>query len=172
MEQPSPSAVAARKMFSITHQIVENGFSLDTDPLDRLEIHLFLQELPNRPSLADRFIQLHLQIRPFLMDQPGQILRESPGQVDQLCLFLRREQGHGRVLRPGDVAHHGFAAGPSGVGHPDALVPLVLRRLGNGYIALGQKILDDQIDRLFGLKRPLADLISFCVMPPLWKTAS
>ena len=87
-------------------------------------------------------------------------------------MFLRRKQGHGRVLRPGDVAHHGFAAGPSGVGHPDALVPLVLRRLGNGYIALGQKILDDQIDRLFGLKRPLADLISFCVMPPLWKTAS
>lgn len=76
-----------------------------------------------------------------------------------VCLFLRREQGHGRVLRPGDVAHHGFAAGPSGVGHPDDLVPLVLRRLGNGYIVLGQKILDDQVDRLFGLKRPLADLL-------------
>ena len=30
MEQDNPSAVAAKKMFSITHQIVAKGFSFET----------------------------------------------------------------------------------------------------------------------------------------------
>ena len=35
----------------------------------------------------------------------------------------------------------------------------VFRRLGDGHIVLGQKVLDNQVDRLFGLKCPLADFL-------------
>ena len=93
MKQSNPSAVAAGKMFSITHQIVES----DT-------------------VAVDCFIKLHLHIHRFLINQYGQILCECPGQVDQMFLFIRCEHGHSHVLRPCDVANNFFTVVPSSKG--------------------------------------------------------
>lgn len=45
-----------------------------------------------------------------------------------------------------------------GFRHLDELVSLVLRHLGDGHIILRKQVFDNRVDRLFGLKRPLANL--------------
>ena len=77
-----------------------------------------------------------------------QILCKRTGQVDERLLFLRREHGHSRILRPRDMPHDLLAISAPCFCHTNELVSLVFRYLRHSYIALRKQVLYDKIDRL------------------------